>query len=116
MTRRLVYRRWRTCAAMTAMALLATTASFAQTGQGAAPPMLVPLSGRTAPGGSVTATETAVPGITGSVDTLNPVIQVQGPFSGSTRSTPGPAGPLTLQEALKRGLEHNLGALNVGEV
>jgi outer membrane protein TolC len=105
---------------VTAIALLTATAAsaqFAQGGQGgaAAAPLLVPLSGRTAPGGSVIATETAVPGITGSVDTLNPVIQVQGAFAGS-RSSPPLAGPLTLQDALKRGLEYNLGALNVGEV
>jgi outer membrane protein TolC len=100
---------------MTAIALLAATASSAQSGQGGTPSVLVPLSGRSAPGGSVIATETAVPGITGSVDTLNPVVQVQGAFSGSTRGAPL-VGPLTLQDALKRGLAHNLGALNVGEV
>ena len=101
-----------------AIVLSAPAPSRAQGGQGAAPPLLVPLSGRSAPGGSVVATQTAVPGATASVDTINPVVQVQGAFAGSTRR--GAKAPLTgalsLQEALRRGLEHNLGALNIGEV
>ena len=44
----------------------------------------VPLTGRAAQGGSVVATETAIPGATTSVDTINPVVQVQGAFAGST--------------------------------
>ena len=40
----------------------------------------------------------------------------QGAFAGSTRGSEPPlAGPLSLQEALRRGLEHNLGALNLAE-
>ena len=35
--------------------------------------------------GSVTAVESPVPGVTGSISTVNPVIQVQGAFGGSTR-------------------------------
>src|SRR5262245_61473056 len=116
MTRRPLYRRWRTCAILTAIGLSIATAASAQGGQGATPSILVPLSGRSAPGGSIVATESAVPGITGSVDTLNPIVQIQGGFAGSTRGTPPLAGTLSLQEALRRGLEHNLGALNLGEV
>src|ERR1041384_2108257 len=56
----------------------------AQQGSQAAP---LPLSGRTVQTGSVTTTETAVPGTTTSVNTINPAIQVQGPYSGSASST-----------------------------
>lgn len=114
-----LFSRWHACAAMTAVALLAAASAFAQIGQSGAPPgrapMLVPLSGRTAPGGSVVATETPIPGATASVDTINPVIQVQGAFAGSTRNGTLTGG-LSLQEAIRRGLEYNLGALNLGEV
>jgi outer membrane protein TolC len=44
---------------------------------------------------------------------VNPVIQVQGAFGGSTRGTPALTGALSLQEALRRGLEYNLGTLNL---
>src|SRR5262245_5295847 len=91
----------------------------AQGGSGAAPPpMLVPLSGRSAPGGSVVSTQTPIPGATTSVDTINPVVQVQGAFAGSTRrNVKAPlTGALSLQDALRRGLEYNLGALDLRAV
>ena len=47
----------------------------------------LPLSGRTGQSGGATATQTTVPGATTSVDTLNPVIQVQGAYAGSAKST-----------------------------
>lgn len=119
MTRSFLFSRRQTC--VTAAAIAGTLAlavpAFAQSGQAAAVPMQVPPSGRSAPGGSVTATQSVLPGATASVDTLNPVIQVQGAFSGSTRSgePAAPGRPLSLQEALRRGLEYNLGALNLGQ-
>jgi outer membrane protein TolC len=66
----------------------------------------------------VVVTQTAVPGTTAGVNSINPVVQVQGAFAGSTRNgLRAPlAGALSLQEALRRGLEYNLGALNLGEV
>src|SRR4051794_5298488 len=78
---------------------------------------VVPLSGRTAQGGTVTATQTPVPGATTSVDTINPVVQVQGGFAGSMRAKEGAGltGPLSLPEAIRRGVEYNLGPLNLGE-
>ena len=47
----------------------------------------LPLSGRPQGNGSVTSTQTAIPGTTTSVNTLNPAIQVQGPYAGSANST-----------------------------
>src|SRR5258707_3668626 len=84
------FSRWHGCAAMTATALLASAPAFAQIGQSGAPPgpvpALVPLSGRSAPGGSVVVTETPIPGATASVNTINAVVLPQGAFGGSTRN------------------------------
>lgn len=104
--------------ATVAMIALSVAGAAAQGGQSGASPAPLPLSGRSSPGGSVVATQTAVPGATASVDTINPVVQVQGGFTGSVRSGANAAlaGPLTLQEALRRGLEYNLGTLNLREV
>src|SRR5262245_19577923 len=43
----------------------------------------LPLSGRSGQTGSVTATQTPTPGTTTSVNTINPTVQTQGPYSGS---------------------------------
>jgi outer membrane protein TolC len=103
--------------------LLLTVAScvFGQTpassqSQGAQANQL-PLSGRNSQGGSVTATETAVPGTTTSVNTINPIVQVQGPYAGSASSvakTPF-SGKLSLSEAVERAVEFNLGAVGLTE-
>ncbi|HEY6348774.1 MAG TPA: TolC family protein [Candidatus Angelobacter sp.] len=74
----------------------------------------LPLSGRTGQSGSVAASEAPVPGTTTSVNTLNPSIQVQGPFSGSVSGPPF-SGKLSLQEAIQRGLRYNLGAVNLSQ-
>jgi outer membrane protein TolC len=87
----------------------------AQGTAGPAQPAPVPLSGRTSPGGTVTAVESPVAGVTGSIATVNPSIQVQGAFAGSTRGRAPLSGSLSLQEALRRGLEYNLGLLNLSE-
>jgi outer membrane protein TolC len=75
------------------------------------PPTPVPLSGRGQSSGAVVATETPVPGPTTGVNTLNPVIEVQGSFRGSTTSTGRRAfsGILSFREAIERGLDFNLG-------
>ncbi len=69
----------------------------------------VPLSGRPGQGGSVSAGQSPVAGTTNSVNTINPTIQVQGPFSGSVPGGPAISDKLSLQDAVKRGLEYNLG-------
>jgi len=80
-----------------------------------AQPIQLPLSGRSPQGGSVTATQTAIPGTTNSINTINPTVQVQGPFSGSTSSvTKIPfTGRLSLREAVDRAVEFNLGAVGL---
>src|SRR5262245_18170871 len=77
----------------------------------------IPLSGRNPQNGSVTAIQSPVPGTTTSVNTINPAIQVQGPYAGSTPSTATPfSGRLSLQEAIERGLGYNLGPVGLNEV
>jgi outer membrane protein TolC len=78
-------------------------------------PIQLPLSGRPAQNGSVSATESPVPGTTTSVNTINANIQVQGPYSGSI---PGFAsrpfsGKLSFREAIERGLVYNLGEVGL---
>ena len=68
-------------------------------------------------GGSVSAVQQPVPGTTTSVNTLNPTVSISGPFSGSVRSTTALpfSGRLSLDEALKRGLAYNLGAVGLAQ-
>jgi outer membrane protein TolC len=76
----------------------------------------LPLSGRTTQSnGSVTTTETSVPGVTTSVDTLNFNVQVQGQYSGSTLGIAKMPfnGKLGFQEAILRALAFNLGQTGV---
>jgi outer membrane protein TolC len=77
----------------------------------------LPLSGRTSQSGSVKETQAPVPGTTTSVDTINPSVQVQGPFAGSTSSTQkNPfSGKLSLHDAIQRGLEYNLGTMGMAQ-
>src|SRR5260370_4533909 len=75
----------------------------------------VPLSGRTGQTGSVTATESPVPGTTTSVNTLNPIVQVQGPYTGSTIGKKAFSGKLSLREAVERALQYNLAALGLAQ-
>jgi len=104
------------------MAMLLASSAFAQLGppastsQGATANQL-PLSGKTGQSGGVAATQSPVPGATTSVNTLNPTIQVQGPFTGSTRSTPAMpfSGKLALHEAIQRGLQYNLGPVGLAQ-
>jgi outer membrane protein TolC len=73
----------------------------------------LPLSGRAGQSGSVTAVESPIAGTTTSVDTINPTVQVQGPFTGSASSMARMpfSGKLSLREAIARGLNYNLGAV-----
>ncbi|HYP09165.1 MAG TPA: TolC family protein [Bryobacteraceae bacterium] len=72
----------------------------------------LPLSGRTGQNGGVVVTQTPTPGVTSSVNTLNTNVQVQGPYTGSVPSGPLP-GALTLKDAIRRGLAHNLGSIGL---
>lgn len=75
----------------------------------------LPLSGRPQGNGSVASTQTAIPGTTTSVNTLNPAIQIQGPYAGSANSTTSApfSGKLSLSEAITRGLGYNLGSVGL---
>jgi outer membrane protein TolC len=93
-------------------------AAFAQSSSGGGPSAVVlPASGRNNQGGSVGAAELPVAGTTTSVNTLNPSVQISGPYSGSARSTTAMpfSGSLSLQEALERGLAYNLGAVGLAQ-
>jgi outer membrane protein TolC len=74
----------------------------------------VPLSGRAQNGGSVSAQQTASGSASSSVNTVNTTIQVQGPYQGSiARAVTGDGPiPMTFPEALRRGLQYNLGAFD----
>lgn len=75
----------------------------------------LPISGR-AQSGSVQPAQSSSPGTTNSVNTINPSVQIQGAYQGSV-----PAGKATNQtvmlsflDAIKRGLQYNLGAIGAG--
>jgi outer membrane protein TolC len=100
--------------------LLFAPAVLAQAPAGATQPppaqtIQLPLSGRSTQGGSVSATQTAIPGTTNSVNTINPAVQVQGPFGGSASSTTKLpfSGRLSLREAVDRAVEFNLGSVGL---
>ena len=96
------------------MVLMATATTFSFGQATPARVDLPPLSGRSPQSGSVTAAESPVPGTTTSVNTINPTIQVQGPFNGSAASTPF-SGQLSLRDAIERGLRYNLGVAGVAQ-
>ena len=75
----------------------------------------LPLSGRGGQSGSVTAVEAPIAGTTNSVTTINPSVQVQGPYAGSSSSTAKLpfSGKLSLRDAIERGLSYNLGAVGL---
>lgn len=74
----------------------------------------LPLSGRSGVSGNVHTIQTPAPGATATVNTLNPMVQVQGTYSGSiSAEAPGGSFQLTLRDAIKRGLEFNLGAVGL---
>ena len=111
----------RTHFAAAACPLLFTAATFGQQLGAPAPSTTgtfanqVPLSGRTSQSGSVTATQAPVAGTTTSVNTINPSIQAQGPYSGSAGSTAKMpfSGKLSLRDAITRGLDYNLGPVGL---
>ena len=73
----------------------------------------LPLSGRQGQNGSVTVVQSPNPGGVETVNTLNSTVQTQGSFQGSIAegtATPGSI-PLSLEEAVQRGLKNNLGTV-----
>jgi outer membrane protein TolC len=75
----------------------------------------LPLSGRTAQTGSVAAVESPVPGATTSVNTVNPSVEVEGPYGGSSGANAPFSGKLSLHDAIERALHYNLGAIGVAD-
>jgi len=98
-----------------ALAQPPSTGAASSGGSSLAP--VLPASGRNNQGGSVGAAEQPVAGTTTSVNTLNPTVNISGPYSGSARSTTAIpfSGKLSLQDALRRGLEYNLGAIGLAQ-
>ncbi len=101
-----------------ASALVFAAGAHAQIGAAPPPPTQanpLPLSGRSAQAGGVTATESPVPGTTTSVNTVNPTVSVQGDYAGSTKSASKLpfTGKLSLADAIRRGLLYNLGTVDV---
>src|SRR5579862_1005219 len=78
----------------------------------------LPLSGRPQ-NGAVRPVETpaAGAGAATSVNTINPSIQVQGVFQGSvaTGTASAQSLPLTLDQAVKKGIQYNLGVITTGD-
>lgn len=100
--------------------LLDTTFGLAQLGPSTSPAQgslatQLPLSGRGGQSGSVTATQSPVPGTTTSVNTLNTSVQTSGPYGGSASSILSSpfSGKLSLHEAIQRGLDYNLGTVGM---
>lgn len=113
------FRNWRRAfAALTIVFLPAVALAQRPGSQPAAPsggqPVLLPLSGRGLNGGSTVTTQ-GPGGSTAGVGSSGPAVQVQGPLVGSVASgSRRPfTGTLTFPDAIQRGLEFNLGALNV---
>src|SRR5580692_519160 len=100
--------------AVPANAQFGAAAAQSQQGSQANP---LPLSGRTGTSGGVIATQTAIPGTTTSVTTLNPTVQVSGAYSGSANSTSARpfSGKLSLQEAVERAIAYNLGTVGMNQ-
>jgi len=97
--------------------------AFSQIGPPPSPPQggqatPLPLSGRNQQSGSVTAIQLPVPGTTTSVNTINPSIEVQGLYGGSTTSTSTLPfdGKLSMRDAIERALGYNLGPVGLNEM
>jgi outer membrane protein TolC len=73
----------------------------------------LPVSGRTTQEGSVNTVQNPLPSGLQSVNTVTSTVQVQGAYQGSVPSalTAGPGIALSLDDALRRGLQYNLGGV-----
>src|SRR3954467_14124653 len=75
-------------------------------------PMQLPLSGRTGQPGGVSTVQNPLPAGLQSVNTISSSVQVQGVYQGSVPGTAvGAPLALSLEEAVRRGLQSNLGAI-----
>ncbi len=74
----------------------------------------LPLSGRTGEAGTVVTLQNPLPSGLQSVNTITSTVQVQGSYQGSVPSAAEPHGELalSLDEAIRRGLQYNLGAID----
>ena len=93
------------------IAICSAPALFAQSNGTSA--VTLPLSGRNGNSGSVTPSETAIPGTTSSVNALDTNISVQGPYTGSRGGGPAFSGKLSLHDAIQRALASNLGGVGM---
>ncbi len=102
---------------LTLLAGAAAQAQFAPPPPTPPSALTLPNSGRNNQGGSVNAAEQPVAGTTTSVNTLNPSVQISGPYGGSMSSVTGLpfSGKLSLADALKRALSYNLGAVGTAQ-
>ncbi|MFL6549102.1 MAG: TolC family protein [Povalibacter sp.] len=94
--------------ALIVLVFLVAASAAAQTPQA----VQLPLSGRAGQNGGVVVNQATTPGVTSSVNTLNTNVQVQGPYTGSA-AIGAIVGPLTLRDAIRRGLAHNLGSIGL---
>src|SRR5262249_52772133 len=78
-----------------------------------APPVMLPLSGRTGVPGGGLSVQNPAPGGGQSVNPIPSPGDVQGPYEGSVPAVGRPGAPLALSlaEAVRRGLEYNLGTV-----
>ncbi len=76
-------------------------------------PLQLPLSGRSGQAGGVLTVQNPLPAGLQSVNTITSTVQVQGAYQGSVPSAPAPGAALSLslEEAVRRGLQSNLGAI-----
>jgi outer membrane protein TolC len=104
---------WRVLAVRCAILAGAATTAAGQmsTSSPGSQALQLPLSGRQASGVSVEQSATPPPGA--SVNTVNVQVHAQGPYSGSVIGANPPSGTVTLSlvEAVRRGLETNLGII-----
>ena len=111
-------RKWlsRICLVLSATALPAVLdAQAAATAATASPtpPVMLPLSGRTGEPGAVATVQNPLPGGVQTVNTITSAIEVQGAYEGSVPAGGRPGAPLelALADAIRRGLEYNLGTV-----
>jgi outer membrane protein TolC len=106
-------RKWFKAAAIGILGCGTALDLWAQAGAAPAPTAIqLPLSGRTGQVGSVVTVQNPVPSAS-SVNTLSSSVQVQGDYQGSVPASqaPGAPIPLSLADAIRRGLEANLGTI-----
>ena len=102
---------------LAAVLVLPNNASLAQQSDSSSQPKAqqVSPSGRAQSGSGVQAAQSSSgDGANSSVNTVNSTIQVSGAYQGSTLDPNAPQGPLTLniEDAIRRGLRFNLGAIS----